>query len=243
MGDLADAFDPAMTRMAAAAGFWIALHVVLAGSPLRWAISGKIGENGFRGLFSALSAVGVIWLAIAYRGATSPESFYGLRLIEPWMLWVPAMLMAPALVLFVGSLTAPNPTMVMGERLLAARDDDPARGVLRITRHPMLWSFLLWAASHFVANGDMASALLFGSIMIVAAAGMGSIDRKQVRRDPEGWKRFAAVTSVLPFAAILAGKNRLVIAEIGWSRIGLAAAVWVALVALHPLAFGVSALP
>ncbi len=243
MGDLADAFDPAMTRLAVAAGFWIALHVVLAGSPLRWAIAGKIGENGFRGLFSILSAIGIVWLAIAYRGATSAESFYGLRLIETWMLWVPPVIMAPALVLFVGSLTVPNPTMVMGERLLAARDAEPARGVLRVTRHPMLWSFLLWAASHLVANGDLASYLLFGCIMIVAAAGMGSIDRKQSRRDPEGWKRFAAVTSVVPFAAIIAGKNRLVLEEIGWSRIGLAAALWVALVALHPLVFGVPALP
>lgn len=243
MGDLADAFDPAMTRLAVAAGFWIALHVVLAGSPLRWMIAAKIGENAFRGLFSVLSAIGITWLAIAYKGATSPESFYGVRFIETWMLWVPPVVMAPALVLFVGSLTAPNPTMVMGERLLAQAEAEPARGVLRITRHPMLWSFLLWAASHFVANGDMASYLLFGSIMIVAAAGMGSIDRKQARRDPEGWKRFAAVTSVVPFVAILTGKNRLVAAEIGWSRVGLAATLWVALVAVHPLVFGVAALP
>ena len=243
MGDLADAFDPAMTRLAAAAGFWIVLHVVLAGSPLRWVIARKIGENGFRGLFSVLSAIGITWLAIAYRAATSPESFYGLRFVETWMLWTPAVILAPTLVLFVGSLTAPNPTMVMGERHLAAREAEPAQGVLRITRHPMLWSFLLWAASHFVANGDLASYLLFGSIMIVAAAGMGSIDRKQAMRDPEGWRRFAAVTSVVPFVAILTGKNRLVSAEIGWGRIGLAAALWVALVALHPLVFGVSALP
>jgi uncharacterized membrane protein len=236
-----DAFDPAMTRMAAAAAFWILLHVVVAGSPLRWAIAGKIGENGFRGLFSVLSLAGIVWLAIAYRHATSAESFYGLRFVETWMLWTPAVLMAPAAILFVGSLTQPNPTMVMGERHLA--EADPARGVFRITRHPMLWSFLLWAASHFIANGDLASAFLFGSIMIVAAAGMGSIDRKQAKRDPERWKRFAAVTSVVPFLAILAGKNRFVFAEIGWGRLAMAVALWIAIIAIHPLVFGASALP
>ncbi|MSP48548.1 MAG: hypothetical protein EXQ95_04390 [Alphaproteobacteria bacterium] len=236
-----DAFDPAMTRMAAAAAFWVVLHVVLAGSPLRWLVAGRIGENGFRALFSALSAIGIVWMAIAYRQATSPDSFYGMRLIEPWMLWAPAVVMAPALILFVGSLTQPNPTMVMGERHLAAAE--PARGVLRITRHPMLWTFLLWAAAHFVANGDLASYFLFGSIMLVAAAGMGSIDRKQARRDPEGWKRFAAVTSVVPFVAILTGKNRLALEEIGWGRLGVAAALWVAIVAIHPLVFGAAALP
>lgn len=241
MGELSDAFDPAMTRVAVAAVFWVLLHFILAGSPLRWAVSAKIGENGFRGLFSALSAVGIVWLAIAYRQATSPDSFYGIRLPDPWMMWMPAVLMVPGAVFFVGALTTKNPTMVMGERHLA--EAEPARGVLRITRHPMLWTFLLWAVGHFFANGDLASFFLFGSIMIVAAGGMGSIDRKQARRDPEGWKRFAAVTSVMPFLAIASGKNRLVFSEIGWSRIGLAAALWIAIVAIHPLVFGVSALP
>jgi uncharacterized membrane protein len=107
----------------------------------------------------------------------------------------------------------------------------------------MLWSFLLWAVGHFIANGDLASVFLFGSIMIVAAAGMGSIDRKQAKRDPEGWRRFAAATSVVPFMAILAGRNRLVVSEIGWSRIALAAAIFVALAAAHPYVFGVPATP
>lgn len=236
-----EAFGPAMSGLAAAAAFWVVLHVVVSGSPLRWAIVGIIGENAFRGLFSALSVAGLLWLILDYGAATRPESFYGLRVVEPWMYWVPAVVMAPAMVLFVGSLTSPNPTMVMGERHLGK--DDPARGVLRITRHPMLWTFLLWAASHLLANGDLASLLLFGSIMIVAAAGMGSIDRKQARRDPEGWRRFAAVTSVVPFAAIAGGRNRFVFAEIGWGRVGVALALWAALLALHPVAFGVGALP
>lgn len=237
-----DAFDdPAMTRMAIAAAAWILLHAVLAGSPLRWAVAGKIGENGFRGLFSILSAAGIVWLSIAYRHATTPESFYGIRVIEPWMMWAPTIAMVPAAIFFVGSLTQPNPTMVMGERFL--KDPEPARGIFRVTRHPMLWSFLLWAIGHFIANGDLASAFLFGSIMIVAAAGMGSIDRKQAKRDPEGWRRFAAVTSVVPFMAILGGKNRLVMEEIGWSRIAIAAALFVAIVAVHPMVFGVRAIP
>lgn len=237
-----DAFDdPVMVRMAIAAGFWILLHVGLAGSPLRWAVAGRIGENAFRGLFSLLSLAGIVWLAIAYRQATSAESFYGIRMVEPWMMWAPTVLMIPAVILFVGSLSQPNPTMVMGERFL--KTDEPARGVFRVTRHPMLWSFLLWAIGHFIANGDLASVFLFGSIMIVSAAGMGSIDRKQAKRDPEGWGRFSAVTSVVPFMAILAGRNRLVVGEIGVSRIAIAAALFVAIAAVHPMVFGVPALP
>lgn len=237
---MAEAFDPAMTSLGLATLFWIVLHVALAGSPLRWAVVGMIGENGFRGVFSLLSAAGLAWLIWAYRGATSPDSFYGLRIVETWMMWVPPIAMAPALILFVGSLTVPNPTMVQGERLLAG---DPAKGILRVTRHPMLWSFALFAAAHLVANGDLASLLLFGGLLIVSLAGMGSIDRKQLRREPENYRRFMDATSILPFAAIAAGRNRFDFAEIGWGRIGLAAALWVGLVALHPLVFGVSALP
>ena len=236
-----DAFGPAMTLMAAAALFWIVLHFAVAGSPLRWAIAAKVGEKGFRALFSLLSLAGLIWLIVSYGAATRLDSFYGIRVVEDWMFWAPAILMVPALILFVGSVSTPNPTMVEGERHLAAAE--PARGVFRITRHPMLWAFLLWAASHLLANGDLASLFLFGSIMVVAAGGMGSIDRKQARRDPAGWRRFASVTSVLPFAAIAQGRNRLVYGEIGWWRLALAAAAWVALVAVHRWAFGVPPLP
>lgn len=237
---MAEAFDPAMTGLGLATLFWIILHLALAGSPLRWAVVRVIGDNGFRGLFSLLSAIGLGWLIWAYAQATTPESFYGLRIVETWMMWVPPIVMAPALILFVGSLTVPNPTMVQGERLLAG---EPAKGILRVTRHPMLWSFALWSASHLVANGDLASLLLFGGLLVVSLAGMGSIDRKQLHRDPANYRRFMDATSILPFAAIAAGRNRFDFSEIGWGRIALAAGLWIVLVALHPLAFGVPAVP
>ena len=39
-----------------------------------------------------------------------------------------------------------NPTMVGADRLL--KSEDPARGIIRITRHPIMWGFMLWAAAH-----------------------------------------------------------------------------------------------
>ena len=53
------------------------------------------------------------------------------------------LLMLPALVLFVGSVKTPNSTMLQGQRALKV--ENPARGVLRMTRHPILWSFAIWA--------------------------------------------------------------------------------------------------
>jgi uncharacterized membrane protein len=230
-----------MEWLAAACVFWIALHLGIAGSPLRWALVRRLGESGFRILFSSLSAIGVIWLARAYGEATTPEAFYGLRVVDTWMLWAPAVVMPAALLLFVGAVTVKNPTAVGAEGALGA--PEPARGVLRITRHPMLWAFVLWAAAHWLANGDLASALLFPTIIVVALAGMLSIDRKRAKTGGADWGRFKSVTSILPFAAIIQGRNRFVDAEIGVWRLLAALALWGVLVALHPILLGLPALP
>jgi uncharacterized membrane protein len=94
-----------------------------------------------------------------------------------------------------------------------------------------------------IANGDVASTVLFLSFAVPALAGMFSIDRKRARRDPVGWERYAAVTSIVPFAAIAAGRNHFVAGEIGLWRAGLALLIAAAIVAIHPLLIGVSALP
>ena len=41
-----------------------------------------------------------------------------------------------------------NPTMVGADGLL--KSEDPARGMIRITRHPLMWGIMLWAASHLL---------------------------------------------------------------------------------------------
>ena len=58
-------------------------------------------------------------------------------------------------------------------------------------------------------------------------------------REPQRWPAFAAATSILPFAAIAAGRNRLALRELGWWRPVLAVLLWAALIAMHPMAFGV----
>ena len=114
---------------------------------------------------------------------------------------------------------------------------------MRVTRHPMLWSFALWAAVHVLGNGDLASLLFFGAFLVTALAGMPSIDAKVARREPEGWPRFAVTTSILPFGALATGRNRLAPAEIGWAPLALGLVLWAVLLWAHPRLFGVSALP
>jgi uncharacterized membrane protein len=101
----------------------------------------------------------------------------------------------------------------------------------------------LWAATHLALNGDVASLLLFGSLLLLALIGSLLIDGKRRRAFGPKWERFAAVTSNVPFAAIAGGRNHLHWREIGAWRVFAAIGAWAGMLALHPLLFGVPAWP
>ena len=48
----------------------------------------------------------------------------------------------------------------------------------RVLRHPFLWGTALWAVSHLLVNGDLASLLLFGTFAAYAFFDMRSADRR-----------------------------------------------------------------
>lgn len=225
---------PAFESLVAAAIAWVTVHIGVAGTRLRDRIVARIGEGPFRGLFVLASFAILGWLGWSF-GVAGPVQV----LWQPprWLAVLMMLLMLPALLLFVGSLTTPNPTSVTGARALSS--PNPATGVLRITRHPMLWSFALWGLVHLVVLGTLSAVMLTGAITVTALAGMPSLDAKIARRKPDRWPALAAATSLLPFVAIAQGRNRLVWSEIGWWRPLLAIVLWVALIALHPWAFGV----
>jgi len=95
---------------------------------------------------------------------------------------------------------------------------------------------------HMLGNGDTASLLFFGAFLVTALMGMPSIDAKLAARAPAAWPALAAKTSILPFGAILAGRNRLVLREIGWLPPLIGTLGWLAILHLHPRLFGVPAL-
>jgi uncharacterized membrane protein len=138
--------------------------------------------------------------------------------------------------LAVLGMTAPNPGAV-GQ---AGRAAEGPQGIQRVTRHPFLWGVALWAAFHLVANGDLASLVLFGGFLVLSLGGTVMIDAKRQRKMGETWTRYAGQTSNVPFAAILGGRQRFSFKELGWWRLGLAVALYGVAFALHPLLFGVS---
>jgi uncharacterized membrane protein len=134
----------------------------------------------------------------------------------------------------------PSPTAVGGEKHLT--DAEPARGLLRVTRHPFLWSVVLWSVAHLLANFDVGSLLLFGSLGVTALRGSFDIDRKRRGSNPIEFGRFEQMTSNLPFAALLAGRNHLVLREV-WLPLVLGLALTLGTIAVHPYFFGASAVP
>jgi uncharacterized membrane protein len=142
--------------------------------------------------------------------------------------------------LFVGiGLATPSPTRVGMESKLA-QGTDLARGMVRITRHPFLWGVALWALVHLIVNGDLASFILFGSLLVLALGGTVAIDAKRRRKFKDGWAQFAQTTSSVPFAAILSGRNSIVAAlrEIGVVRPLVALLAYVLTLCLHGRLFG-----
>jgi uncharacterized membrane protein len=90
-----------------------------------------------------------------------------------------------------------------------------------------------------IVNGDAAALVLFGTLFALCLGGTFSIDAKRNRQFGDAWADFAAITSNVPFVAIIGGRNRLIFAEIGAWRVALAVLVYLALFMLHGPLIGV----
>ena len=230
-----------MVSLLAAAAFFILLHLLVSGTRVRDALTGTIGQGPYMGAFTVASIAGLAWLGFAFAGARAAAWNLSYWDATPLTRQIQLGLMLVSLLLIVPGLTTPNPTSVRQEGALDR--PDLIKGMLRITRHPFLWGVAIWAAGHLLVNGDRAGIVLFGAMLFLAILGTTSIDAKRKRALGATWDSFAAQTSNVPFAAILAGRQSLKLGEIGWWRILLAVVIYAALLFGHPYAFGVQALP
>lgn len=220
------------TGLASAGLFWLILHTVIAG-PLREPLAGLIGEPLFRGLFSIASVFGIIWMVREFNFAPTIEVWQPLPGAKP----IAMGMMLVAFLLLALAAGPQNPTSVPAAMKMPGRF--PVHGVFRVTRHPMLWAFSIWALAHLLVNTDIAAAMFFGPILVTALNGMGSIDRKRERSSPQSWGEFAAQTSIMPFAAIAKGRNRLVMEELSGVRLALAIGLFLLFFFGHGVLIGV----
>jgi uncharacterized membrane protein len=220
-----------MIMLVAAVAAFMAIHFLISGTSLRDRIVAVIGEGPYLGLFSLASIGSLVWMIIAFRGV--------FRTAANQELWDfgrggrdPAILLVFIAFLFaVPGLLTNSPTRVRGD----AQVDKPsaATGMTRITRHPFLWGAAIWAVAHLIANGRLADLILFGGILVTALLGPLSIDAKRRRALGDGYHAFEAHTSNIPFAAIVQGRQKLVLGEIWW-RLLVAIVIWAALLWAHP---------
>ncbi len=110
--------------------------------PLKSIMVNRLGEMRFKGLFSLISALGLGLI------------IYGFSLTKFQPLFDPlswgrnaAIFTMPIAVILICAAQMPN-------------------NLKTLVRHPMLGGLILWGLSHLVANGDLASTILFASFVV-----------------------------------------------------------------------------
>jgi uncharacterized membrane protein len=113
-------------------------------SELKNTLVSKLGKMPYMGLFSLVAGLG---LGLMIYGKSSAD-FIPLWQPIAGAHWAPVILMWPALVFLVWA--------------------EMPCSIKNTLRHPMLLGVLLFSASHLIANGDLASVLLIGSLGVYA---------------------------------------------------------------------------
>jgi len=135
---------------------FLGMHLLPTVPRLRATWMSRLGEQGYKGLFSIVSLAGLILIVVGYRMADASERLFaplpGAAVVAPWA-------MTLALILFASS---------------------HMRAHLRqAVQHPMVLGLLIWSGVHLLANGDVRGTVLFGGFL-----GYSVIDLlSAVRRD------------------------------------------------------------
>ena len=215
----------ALPQVLIAIGLFLATHIALAENPLRGLLVRGLGERAFAWGYGVLAVLQLLWINQAVDAAP---------VVPLWQpsIWATAIAFAItplAILLLVCGFTQSNPTATLARGRLAQRE---VRGILSITRNPVMWGLGLWSLSRFVMAGELAQALPHAAYAALALLFLPRIEAKQRAKWGEAaWTDFTARSSSVPFLAMLQGRARLNCGEIGWSRIGASVALYGAFVA------------
>ena len=210
---------------------FVAGHELLS-HPFRAPLVARFGERGFLIVYSLTAFATLGWAVQVWRGMAADR----LWMAPMWVHLAAVAVMAFAAILFVGSVTAPNPA------LMGVPAGGRPRGVMRITRHPMMWSFALWGMVHIVLSADSRTIVLSAGIITLALFGAAMQDRKKRQGNP-AYADHIAATGFVPFGAQFRGRASWGTAVPGVSATIGGLALWGLLLWAHPLVIGVPALP
>ncbi|GMR05753.1 MAG: NnrU family protein [Gammaproteobacteria bacterium] len=137
---------------------FLGIHLLPTFSSIRTRLIRRIGERRYKRLYSLAAITGliVIIIGMVYR------DFVPLWTPPVWGRHAAMTLMLPAIILLVAA--------------------DVPSNIKRTIHHPMLWGVTLWASAHLLANGDLASLILFGSFGSYALFDMWSANRRRYKK-------------------------------------------------------------
>lgn len=115
------------------------------------------GEGPWKGIYSLVSLVGLVLIVIGYGQARGDAG----DLFDPpeWGRSLALALMPISLILLMAS-------------------NFPPGYIKKAVKHPLLIAVLLWSGSHLLANGDTASAWLFGAFLVWGIVDLISASRR-----------------------------------------------------------------
>ncbi len=174
-----------MTLMIAGLVLFLGVHTLTTMRDARAALMGRLGEGPYKGLYSLLSAAGlvlIVWGFGRYRAAgyiplwDPPHWLHPIALV---LLWIS----------FVSIATAYSPS-------------GKVKGLLR---HPMLVGVKAWALAHLLVNGDFGSLILFGAFLIWAVYDRIAVKRRSdAGAPPAGFAPGDAIALAVGSAAYIA---------------------------------------
>lgn len=172
-----------MLTLEAGLVIFIGVHLFPAFVSVRQLLIYRMGETGYRAIFSLVSLGGFGLIVYGMGNADM------VPLWEPpvWGRYVTVGLM-PLSILLLAAANMPS-------------------NIKRITPHPMLWGTLIWSVAHLFSNGDQASLLLFGGFIVFSVVSIISANRRGARRQTDK-KPFAKDVTV--FIAGLVGYSALI---------------------------------
>ena len=121
----------------------------------------RIGEKPFKGVYALLSIVGFVLLVWGYGQARQ----------QGVMLWTP-----PVALRHMASL------LTLIAFILLAAAYVPGNQIKAKLHHPMVLGTKVWALAHLLANGSLASVLLFGSFLLWSVL-LFAASRRRDRRE------------------------------------------------------------
>jgi uncharacterized membrane protein len=208
-------------------------HVGLATGPVRTALVARLGDGGFRLLYFAIAAVAFTVLVRTYalHAHEGPLGFGGfvgptLRLV----LWAIAGLGATLMV--AGLVAYPESPME-----LATRGVPPPTRLAHITRHAFFVGLAIVASVHVVLATHLTGTVFFAGLVLLDVVGAWHQDRKLLATKGDAYAAYCRETSIVPFAAIVAGRARMTARDVpviplAIGVVGAAAIRWV-----HPHLF------